>query len=67
MRIVNHQIVNLSNVNVFPRSNSAKRRPGVAVKGTFHTDERVNGLVSSKRTMKDLGESSSHLLRNQNT
>ena len=57
MSIVNHQIINLYNVNAFSISNSVKWLPEVAVKGTFHIDEHINGLFSSKCTVKDLGES----------
>ena len=57
MGIVNHWIINLYNVNVFSISNSVKWLLEVAVKGAFHIDEHINGLFSSKCTVKDLGES----------
>ena len=57
MSIVNHWTINLYNVNVFSISSSVKWLPEVTVKGTFHIDERINGLFTSKCTVKDLGES----------
>lgn len=57
MSTVNHWIINLYNVNVFSISSSVKWLLEVTLKGILHVDEHINGLFTSKCTVKDLGES----------